>query len=75
MAYTQTVWQDGDLITAEKLNNMEAGIGSAGGALIINDNDGTLDKTWQEIWDAAEAGKTIILRIVSVSSDSGGGEK
>lgn len=27
MSYTPTNWQTGDVITAEKLNNMEAGIG------------------------------------------------
>lgn len=29
MAYTPNVWKDGDRITAEKLNNMEAGIQTA----------------------------------------------
>lgn len=29
MAYTKTVWQTGDVITAEKLNNAEAGIETA----------------------------------------------
>lgn len=29
MAYTKTVWQTGDVITAEKLNNMESGIEKA----------------------------------------------
>lgn len=54
MAYTPTNWQTGDTITAEKLNNMEQGIASAGdgGLLIVNESNHTLDKTWQEISDA-----------------------
>ena len=64
MSYTPTEWADGDVITAEKLNNIESGIseaeGSSGGILIINEtevddshgNGLILDKTWQEIFDA-----------------------
>ena len=32
MAYTPTNWQNGDVITAEKLNNIENGVASAVGA-------------------------------------------
>ena len=59
MSYTKQTWETGDVITAEKLNHMEDGIGGTSGAgeiLIIHvtyDNTGTfLDKTWQEIFDA-----------------------
>ena len=53
MTYTPNTWATGDTITAEKLNNMEQGIANAGNVLIVNaDNDGILDKTWQEISDA-----------------------
>ena len=31
MGYTPSNWQNGDVITAEKLNKMENGIASAGG--------------------------------------------
>lgn len=31
MAYEPTVWKNGDVITAEKLNKLENGVGSAGG--------------------------------------------
>jgi len=52
MAYTKQTWQNGDVITAEKLNHMEDGIAS-GGTLVIgctnNDGNIVLDKTWQEI--------------------------
>lgn len=33
MSYTPTEWKTGDVITAEKLNNMESGIAGAGGLL------------------------------------------
>lgn len=48
MAYN---WQDGEIITAEKLNQ-------TGGILVVNAmydselHNTTLDKTWQEIYDA-----------------------
>lgn len=32
---------------------VEAGGGSGGGVLVVTDTGGTLDKTWQEIYDAA----------------------
>lgn len=64
MAYVKTTWETGDVITAEKLNNMEGGI-EANGPFIVtiraNETEtGTelvLDKTVQEISDALNAGK------------------
>ena len=54
MAYTPTTWHSGDLISSEKLNKMEQGIaGSGGGVLVVTATNGTLNKTWQEIHDAA----------------------
>lgn len=43
----------------EAVSMMEFGGGSGGtgGVMVINDTDGTLDKTWQEIYDAMSAGK------------------
>ena len=38
--------------------------GSGGGVLVVTDTDGTLDKTWQEIYDAAENGIPTALRVV-----------
>ncbi len=55
MSYTPTEWQTGDVVTAEKLNNIENGIENAsdGGALVITatESEGThtLDKTYAEI--------------------------
>lgn len=55
MAYTPNTWATGDTITAAKLNNMEQGIASAGGGILVVDIDAETDsltKTWQEISDA-----------------------
>ena len=52
MSYTKTTWSDGDVITAQKLNKLENGVANAGSILIVHENDGTLDKTWQEICDS-----------------------
>ena len=64
MAYEPKAWECGDVITAEDLNHLEQGVANAGGGsapLVVNvewttdehNNDvGTLDKTWQEIFDA-----------------------
>lgn len=62
MAYTKNTWTDGDIVTSEKLNHMEDGIANAGGIMVINDTDGTLDKTWQEIHDAMAQGKLCVIR-------------
>lgn len=66
MSYEQQNWVTGHRITAEKLNHMEDGIASAnsgGGTepLIVHDNGGTLDKTWQEIHDAFVSGQNVLI--------------
>lgn len=61
MSYTPNTWQTGDIVTADKLNHIENGIAGAGGggvlvvSLTLEDNVLTMNKTWQEIWDAAPA--------------------
>ena len=74
MSYTPTDWKNGDIITAEKLNNMETGIvGSGeGNSLIITvsgladrDNPTTtpvVNKTPDEVYDAISSGKSILIR-------------
>lgn len=59
MSYEPTNWQTGDVVTSQKLNKLEQGVADAGGGggfLVVNmtmtDTALTLDKTWQEIWDA-----------------------
>lgn len=65
MSYTPTEWKSGDTVTSAKLNKMEQGIANSGGSFIITasalSNNHTLDKTWQEIYDAAEAHQDIKL--------------
>ena len=55
MSYEKQTWTTGDTITAEKLNHMENGIEN-NGPLVVNATTSnevvTLDKTWQEIYDA-----------------------
>jgi hypothetical protein len=58
MSYDKNTWAKGDVITANKLNNMEDGIANAGGGgvlVVTVDADDALDKTWQEIHDAGFA--------------------
>ena len=65
MSYEPTTWKAGDTVTSAKLNKMEQGIANSGGSLIITasalSDNLTLDKTWQEIYDAAEAHQDIKL--------------
>lgn len=71
MSYVKNVWQNGDVITAEKLNNLEDGVESSSGgnnAFLIGltwyggGEYGSTDKTVQEILDAFYSGKTCILK-------------
>lgn len=64
MAYTPTVWETGDVITAEKLNKAENGIAAAFPFIVnqtVEGNIETLSKTWKEITDALAAGKSVFL--------------
>ena len=64
MSYEPTQWNSGDIVTSAKLNKLEQGVanagGGSGGVLAVNDTNGTLDKTWQEIYDAAPS-VTIVI--------------
>ena len=68
MAYTKNTWNNGDVITAEKLNHMEDGIADSGGgsAFIINiiedEATWTLDKTWQQIYEAFYSGSECVVK-------------
>ena len=60
MSYDKQTWTTGEVITANKLNHMEDGIAAGGGSVLVvgYTADGetlTLDKTWQEIYDASLA--------------------
>ena len=57
MSYTPTTWQTGDTITAAGLNKIEQGIANAGGGGLVTINeDGELDKNFNELIAMAEAG-------------------
>ena len=61
MAYEKTTWQTGDIVTAQKLNNIENGIFDSNVIFLSEDSNHVLDKTWQEINDALALGKIIML--------------
>ena len=60
MSYTKREWATGNVVGAVDLNRMEQGIEDAGSGQVLvvnsiydsNDDLYTLDKTWQEIYDA-----------------------
>lgn len=58
MSYTPTEWATGDVITAEKLNNMEDGIVGSAKVLFIevNEETGVFNKTWNELKNALSDG-------------------
>ena len=56
MSYIPTNWKTGDVVSSERLNKLEEGVKDAYSGMVINDNAGTLDKTWQEIHDALVSG-------------------
>ena len=72
MSYTPTNWQTGDTVTAEKLNNMEAGIENAANPYIVTltptaaDLSGTMDKTPEDINSAIQNENRIIFAIPSL---------
>lgn len=85
MAYVEHLWKDGDIITAEKLNEIEEGIGAGDFFIdvIVNDENQTvLNKTYAEIeaiidkgiipWFKTQSGTTIkITTIIGVRETSG----
>jgi len=58
MNYTPTEWNTGDIVSSQKLNKLEEGVKGAYEVMVINVNieNGALDKTWQEIYDAMAQG-------------------
>lgn len=62
MSYTPINWQTGDTITAEKLNKMDNGWLVFVVNLITDESSTRFDKTWQEVYDAADAGALVLLR-------------
>lgn len=52
---------------SEIIDAIGSGGGGGGGVLVVNDTNGTLDKTWKEIYDATIGGKLCLI------AGSGGG--
>lgn len=75
MAYTPTVWQDGDVISAEKMNKIESGLanGSGGGCVYLTTDmdsgdylyiyDSSTTVKMQDIYGWLNDGKIIYLMI------------
>ena len=71
MAYTPTTWVTGDTVTATKLNKLEQGVANAGSAAIITEaNNGTLDKTFAEIYDLIHSGTPCYIKRLTDESTS-----
>lgn len=80
MSYNKTTWATGDIVTAEKLNNIENGITNNNiytASIISNVDESTgeetvtLDKTWQEIFDATQSGRLVRFMQASVEEHPG----
>ena len=69
MAYEPTVWKDGDVISAEKLNKIENAIGGVYYVDISEDRK-TLSTTWQDVYDAYQSGKQIVGRQVVIDDNN-----
>ena len=73
MSYEKQTWNTGDIITAEKLNHLEDGVGSGDLFYIVTFSDVSKegstsyvsDKTYAQIKAAYDAGKIIIGRYAS----------
>lgn len=66
MAYEPTNWKTGDVVTSAKLNKLEQGVAAGSGVLVVNKDKippSTLDKTWQEIFDAASTGVVFLVSV------------
>lgn len=87
MAYEPYTWKAKDNITTARLNHIEQGIASGGGAMVvsmdIDDNSPsiTFPMTWKEVNDTITAGTMVIFKIngsdytdTSIVVASGGGD-
>lgn len=59
--YEKTVWNTGDIVTAQKLNNIENALSNLLPLFIhMNQETGALDRTWNEIYQAL-ANRMVVL--------------
>ncbi len=61
MPYEPTNWKSGDVVTSAKLNKIENAIGGLVVTATTEDDTTTLNKTWQEIYDAFSGGKPVVI--------------
>ena len=81
MSYTPTNWQNGDVITAEKLNHMEDGIASSSASydLVLTEtfaenNDPTMTGiglSFEEIIEKIVNGDDVLIKYIAHNTDSG----
>lgn len=66
MSYTPTNWKAGDTVTSAKLNKIEQGIAMGGTVTYVHaqgtDDELVLDKTWEELYEAASQGMVILIQ-------------
>lgn len=79
MAYNPTVWQTGDIVTAEKLNNIERGIEDAS-AISLKVNITTEDRvswfsdvTYNQVVTALNAGRRVFAIVMDMEVPDEGG--
>lgn len=68
MSYNPTSWRTGDIITAESMNKIENGIVNSA-AVIITDTNGTLNKTFKEIYELIQQGFLCCIKLVQGNDD------
>ena len=62
MAYEKTTWQSGDVVTSEKLNNIENGIANREPLICDVDETYTLNQKAGDVWNAYLGGRAVLLR-------------
>lgn len=78
MAYTPTVWKDGDVVTSARLNKIENAIEAIAETNLLtpmiveiqeNSETGakTLNMTWQQIHDAFVSGRKVLVTLINDS--------
>lgn len=70
MSYTKNTWATGDVITAEKLNNIENGIENLNTDFIIDitfsNSQLNANKNFSDIVQANENGKSIVFNLIGI---------
>ena len=59
MAYTKTTWNDGDVITKEKMNNLETGVETANNGIPLNATKSKAELVRQATLVAEAAGENV----------------